>query len=217
MNLEELIKDSKKVKAPEFKKDLIPGDNTKSSFNSFVYHLKESDRKNRRLNMLQQYILLISSVIMLGMIFLSDKILALKGYESGTLKIGLIILIGAYLLSFYMYSLKVKRYTSSNYYQDVISFLTETRGRYRFFTPDRLLYIPLIFILDVGLYYSLIPFISQWNINELTLIVNIQLILVCVFSIDLLIKYKLWKKHQNPIYSWVLNLLKNFQNEDLDD
>lgn len=77
-----------------------------------------------------------------------------------------------------------------------------------YFTSERLLYIPLILLLDFGLFYTLSPFVTLLDIDIQDLFVNIQIFLLFVFTTDLFIKYRRWRKKQKPVYDEVSKFLE---------
>lgn len=229
MNFEQVVENLKQVKAPDFEKELLSDDNNKSSFNSFVDKLKKTDRKDRKLIRLQQIILFITSFTILVLILIIHNIVDSEMIDVMTLRIGLILLYGVYLISIYMYYIKFKKYNTIDYDKNSIMFLTDTKKRYNYFTQEKLLYIPLFFFLSTGLYFTLFPVIDMLNadmtffflyLGELNLSVNInksqlfwyiQTGIICLLSTDFFIKYLMWRISRKQIYDEVSEYLE--QNE----
>ncbi len=211
MKFEELIEKTRNVKAPEFINENLDRNEKETPFFTFMDEIQKLDSRYRSQIRLQQYVLLSSSIVIAIFIFLISKIELFKQLNYKMIQLGLVLLLGGYIISFLMFQLKYKKYKDIDYNKDLIHFIEETKKRYVFFSQDRFLYIPLFIILDIGLYYTLSPILSISDLDEFTLIINLQFVLICIFSFDLLIKYRLWKKNQKPVFEEILNYVNQFE------
>lgn len=207
MKFDELIEKSKALKAPEFKKDFLSKKENESSVKSFIEILKQKDYKYKRQLNTQLYILGFTSFIILGLIMFIGKIIDLVEIDIYTMRLGFGFLYGCYIVSIFMFYLRSRGFKNINYDQEIIQFLGVAKKRYSYFNSNKLFYIPIIILLNLGLYFTLLPIIDLININKLTLIVNLELILVCTFVIDLILKFSIWKRNQKPIFIEISKLL----------
>lgn len=225
MNFEKDLKKLKEIKAPDFNKELLLGDNNKNGFNSLIDKLKKTDRKDRKLIILQQVILFVTGFIILVLILIIHKIIEPEMIDVKTLRMGLIVLFPVYIISIYMYFLKFKKYNNIDYDKNLIKFLTDAKKRYYYFTQEKFLYIPLYLFLCAGLYFTLLPIIVlntdmtvyflylgeknlSVNIDKTQLFWYIQTSIICILSTDFFIKYLIWRASRKKIYDEVSDYLK---------
>lgn len=213
MKYDDIIKNTRAIKAPEINKDYSDNQPNKSSLNGFVNQLKATDKKYRNIVRIQQFALGFSTLIYVVLFFSLNYLFSLLTNDIYTLKLGLVLLITAILFSLIMFLLKFKKYNYTTYDADILTFLIDTKKRYSYYTKERLLIIPIFILVDAGLYYTIVPFLSILRIDSLSLLINLQLFLVTVFIFDFFIKHGIWERTQRKIYDEVHRMINQIESD----
>jgi len=201
MNYDEVVKDSKRVKAPPLETDA--GDaGAGAGSESIISALKTVDRRTRVSIRVLQGIFAFLILLAAGFIIVSDDTVTRSG-------VGFLIL--SFVLVIYMQQLRFKAYNESYVNGPMVEYLHRAKKRMRVFTVRSWLAIPAWLAIDAGLCLMIYAASDRFDVPVGYVILGLQVPIVMAAAADFLVEYLVWRREHKPTVARIDSILNDLE------
>ena len=202
MKYEEVINNSKKVKAPDLSHKTGTKTQTPDTMENILDLLKKTDSKTRLgIRVLQLFYIAMILVAISYMLISSDQFINL----------GIGSLIIAFVLVIFVQQLRFRAYSNNYTNNPVIKYLHEAKKRMRVFTPRTYYVIPIWLFIDLGICLMLKTALEGTSFF-LPAVIFLQALLIILVIIDFYTAYLVWKRDHKPVIEEIDQMLDEIEN-----
>jgi len=201
MKYEEIVNNSKKIKAPDLSHQAEAKFQKSGTMESILELLKKTDSKTRLGIRILQLIYIAMILAAISYILLSSDFFIHLGIGS---------LILAFVLVIFVQQLRFRAYSYNYTNNPVIKYLQEAKKRMRVFTP-RTYYVILIWLLiDTGICLILKTVLEETTLY-LPAVILLQALLIILVIIDFYSAYLIWKRDHQAVIKEIDQMLAEIE------
>ena len=202
MKFEEIIKKSKKVKAP----DLTSGNKTNKpkseKMELIMDQLKKVDNKTRISIRLLQLLYLILISMMSYYMFTA---------EHPKTSTGIAFIILAFFMVIFVQQLRYNAYQYTYTDRPVLKFLVDAKSRMRVFTKRTWYVIPIWILIDIGLCFIVISVFPYPQYAD-DILILLQILLLGLIALDFYAAHLIWKRDNKPLLGEIDKMIEEIEN-----
>lgn len=200
MKYEDVINNSKKVKAPDISHQA--GAKKQNTMENILSLLKKTDSRTRL------------GIRVLQLVYLAMILVAISYLLTSAdfyINLGIVSLILAFALVIFVQQLRFRAYSNNYTNNPVIKYLHEAKKRMRVFTP-RTYYVILIWLfIDIGICLILKTVLAGTTLY-LSAVILLQAVLIILVVIDFYSAYLFWKRDHQPVIKEIDQMLEEIEN-----
>jgi hypothetical protein len=201
MKYEDVIKKSKKVKAPDLSYPAGTKIQKHNTMENMLDLLKKTDSKTRLGIRILQLLYTAMILVAIAYILVSSDLFINLGIGS---------LIIAFVLVIFVQQLRFKAYSNNYTNNPVIKYLHEAKKRMRVFTP-RTYYVILIWLfIDIGI-CLILKTVLEGTTLYISAVLLLQALLIILVIIDFYSAYLFWKRDHQPVIKEIDQMLEEIE------